>query len=309
MLQQLRDSGAGCYAGDVFVGAVSFADDLAILAPSRDGLQKLLDICDRYAASHNLQFSTHPDANKSKTKTVYFPVGRERRPAQLSLCGRLLPWVDQAAHLGHEIHKSGSPELDCNMARGRYIGTSSEVLAMFDFATPEQKLTAIQTYCCSWYGSMLWEFYSDTAEKAFRAWSTTVKIAHQLPRHTRTFIMEHYLSGSLPSVRQMILRRYVQFLQGLLSSSNPAVCHLANLAVATNLSVTGRNVIRMWEEFGRDPVTCHKREFVVEKCEMPEGGEETIELLDRLLEQRSNETDEDVLNELNQLITNVCTRR
>ena len=177
MLQELRDSGAGCYAGDVFVGAVSFADDLAILAPSRDGLQKLLDICDRYAASHNLQFSTHPDANKSKTKTVYFPVGRERRPAQLSLCGRLLPWVDQAAHLGHEIHKSGSPDVDCNMARGRYIGTSSEVLAMFDFATPEQKLTAIQTYCCSWYGSMLWEFYSDTAEKAFRAWSTTVKIA------------------------------------------------------------------------------------------------------------------------------------
>ena len=44
---------------------------------------------------------------------------------------------------------------------------------------------------------------------------------------------------------------------------------------------------------------------------MPEGGEETIELLDRLLEQRSNsnETDEDVINELNQLITNVCTRR
>ena len=104
-------------------------------------------------------------------------------------------------------------------------------------------------------------------------------------------------------------RRYVQFVQGLLSSSDPAVCHLANLAVATNLSVTGRNVIRMWEEFGRDPVTCHKREFVVEKCEMPEGGEESIELLDRLLEQRSNETDQDVINELNQLITNVCTRR
>ena len=181
-------------------------------------------------------------------------------------------------------------------SRGHYIGTSSEVLAIFDFTSPEQKLTAIQTYCCSSYGSMLWDFYSDTAEKTFRSWSTTVKIAHNLPRHTRTYIMEHYLSGSLPSVRQMILRRYVQFLQGLLSSSNPAVCHLANLAVATNLSVTGRNVSRMREEFGRDPVTCHKREFVVDKCQMPEDGEETIELLERLLEQRSNEEDEDVLN-------------
>ena len=175
---------------------------------------------------------------------------------------------------------------------------------MFDFATPEQKLTAIQTYCCSWYGSMLWEMYSDTAEKAFRSWNTTVKLAHGLPRHTRTFITEHYLSGSLPSVRQMILRRYVQFLQGLMSSTNPAVCHLANLAVTT-----GRNVSKMREEFGRDPLTCHKREFVTEKCDMPDDGQENIELLNRLLQQRSNETEEDSLNELNQLITNLCTRR
>ena len=143
---------------------------------------------------------------------------------------------------------------------------------MFDFASPEQKLTAIQTYCCSWYGSMLWDMYSDTAEQAFRSWNTTVKLAHGLPRHTRSFITEHYLSGSLPSVRQMILRRYVQFLQGLMSSTNPAVCHLANLAVITNRSVTGRNVSKIREEFGRDPLTCHKRMFVIEKCDMPDYG-------------------------------------
>ena len=87
------------------------------------------------------------------------------------------------------------------------------------------------------------------------------------------------------------------------------MCHLANLAVVTNLSVTGRNVSRMREEFGRDPVTCHKREFVVENSEMPEDGQENIELLDRLLQQRAYETDDEVLSELNQLITDVCTRR
>ena len=42
---------------------------------------------------------------------------------------------------------------------------------------------------------------------------------------------------------------------------------------------------------------------------MPDDGQENIELLNRLLQQRSNETEEDSLNELNQLITNLCTRR
>ena len=63
----------------------------------------------------------------------------------------------------------------------------------------------------------------------------------------------------------------------------------------------------MREEFGRDPLTCHKQEFTVEKRDIPNGGHENIELLDRLLEQRQNETDEELINELDQLITNVCT--
>ena len=38
LLAELRDSGCGCFM-DEFVGAAAFADDLALLSPSRDGLQ------------------------------------------------------------------------------------------------------------------------------------------------------------------------------------------------------------------------------------------------------------------------------
>ena len=77
------------------------------------------------------------------------------------------------------------------MARGAYIGTSNEILNMFSFASPEQKLVAIQTYACSWYGSNLWDLYGDTAAKSFRAWKTTIKMANSVPRQTRTFIVEN----------------------------------------------------------------------------------------------------------------------
>ena len=67
LLILLRESGIGCYVGDVFAGAGCFADDLAILAPTRDALQIMLSICESYAASHNLTFSTDPDPRKSKS--------------------------------------------------------------------------------------------------------------------------------------------------------------------------------------------------------------------------------------------------
>ena len=156
LLAELRDSGCGCFV-DEFVGAAAFADDLALLSPSRDGLQRMLDITEDYARRHNLSFSTDPSPAKSKSKAMHFHVGREPEPAPVTLCGRVLPWVERADHLGHVIHCSAKQDLDCNAARGSYIGTSNEILNMFEFGSAAQKLYAVQTYSFAWYGAMLWD--------------------------------------------------------------------------------------------------------------------------------------------------------
>ena len=41
------------------------------------GLQKMLQVCETYAKEHNLVFSTDPVPAKSKSKCLYFVVGRE----------------------------------------------------------------------------------------------------------------------------------------------------------------------------------------------------------------------------------------
>ena len=177
---------------------------------------------------------------------------------------------------------------------------------MFSFGSPGQKLTAIQTYSCSWYGSMLWNLYSESANKCYRSWNTTVRMAHQLPRQTRTYIVENYLT-ELPSVKQLIIRRYVKYIQCLLSSNNETIWNLANLAINTTRSVTGLNVTNIREEFGLDPVLVDRSEFFVEKREIPDNGMENIELLDYLLYLRNTETEEDIIAELNAVITDVCS--
>ena len=237
---------------------------------------------------------------------MFFHVGRDPNPAPVKLCGRVLPWVERADYLGHVIHHTASQDLDCNSARGAYIGTSNEILNMFSFATAAQKLTAVQTYASAWYGSMLWSLYSDAANKAFRSWNTTVKMACELPRHTRTYIIENYCCP-LPSVRQQILRRYVQYVQSLIKSDNMIICQLAHLAVNSTRSVTGRNVMEMREEFQLDPLTVNKKQFSVKKAVIPENGKENLELLDHLIFIRNSETEEEIISEVDDLIASVCS--
>ena len=194
------------------------------------------------------------------------------------------------------------------MARGAYIGTSKEILNLFSFGSPEQKLTAVQTYACSWYGSNLWNLYGEAASKSFRAWKTTTKMAHSVPRQTRTFIVENYLDCGLPSVRQLILRRYVQFVQTLTTSANPVIWMLANLAVQTVRSTTGLNIKNIFDEFGLDPLNTDKRQFVTSKEIVPADKEENIELLNYLLYIRSSESDEEIISEINDLIFDICSQ-
>ena len=48
LLKKLRDSGVGCHIGGIFFGAASFADDLALIAPCRSAMQRMIDICEAY---------------------------------------------------------------------------------------------------------------------------------------------------------------------------------------------------------------------------------------------------------------------
>jgi hypothetical protein len=63
LLIRLRSCGCGCYISPWFVGALAYADDIVLLAPSATAMRKMLNICDKYADSYNVSFN----ANKSKS--------------------------------------------------------------------------------------------------------------------------------------------------------------------------------------------------------------------------------------------------
>ena len=133
-------------------------------------------------------------------------------------------------------------------------------------------------------------------------------MAYKLPPQCHTYIVDHYLSGPLPSLRQILIKHYVQFVQKLFSGDNPVIQQVAYLAVNTVRSVTGLNVKNIHYEFKKDPLYENKHEFIVDLKEFPENGQETIDQLVNLLDIRSKEVDIEVISELDNLILTVCSQ-
>ena len=66
LLKTLRESGLGCHIGEVYFGAFGYAEDDILLAPSRQALQLMLNICQEFSKEHSMQFSTDPDPKNQK---------------------------------------------------------------------------------------------------------------------------------------------------------------------------------------------------------------------------------------------------
>ena len=181
LLVKLRNLGIGCHISGVFFGAALYADDLVLLAPSRNALQKMLDLCSEYAGEHNLVFSTDPNPDLSKTKCVYM-VGKVRGgqvqyPKPVRLSGVDLPWVTRANHLGHTLHEDCTMEEDARAKRMAFITDSTDIREMFAWAHPMQVLQAISVYSTSFYGSMLYNLYGEEANMIYRCLNTAAKLA------------------------------------------------------------------------------------------------------------------------------------
>ena len=75
---ELRKSGAGCYVEEMFVAAIMYADDLALLAPTRKSMQQLLDICQNYGLEWCLSY------NPTKTNVLVFRNSITHEPLYLN---------------------------------------------------------------------------------------------------------------------------------------------------------------------------------------------------------------------------------
>ena len=68
LISRLRVYGTGCQLGGVFMGILINADDIILLAPSVNGIQNMVNVCEQFATLFLMKSSTNNVVGKSKTK-------------------------------------------------------------------------------------------------------------------------------------------------------------------------------------------------------------------------------------------------
>ena len=89
---------------------------------------------------------------------------------------------------------------------------------------------------------MLWDLSSDATEQFFKSWNTCVKLIHEVPRSTFTYLIEGHLAANHTSLRNQILSRYSGFYRKLLQSPSKEVRVLARIVSADPRSTTCLNL-------------------------------------------------------------------
>ena len=132
LLVKLSCSPVRCYLGLYFVGALAYADDIALIAPTPSAMRKLLAICDGYASAYDTVF------NASKSKYVVVTSGRQRTlyrdigDSVFSIGGKPVEFVNAFTHLGHIIKSNLNDDDDILYRRNCFVGQVNSVLCFFN---------------------------------------------------------------------------------------------------------------------------------------------------------------------------------
>ena len=95
IIKIIQRSNLGCYIGIVSVNIFLYADDILLLAPSIDALQKMLTLCESHLANLDMAL------NAKKSVCLRFgPRFKDECCPLTTASGESLCWVDQCRYLG-----------------------------------------------------------------------------------------------------------------------------------------------------------------------------------------------------------------
>ena len=248
LFEELRHMNIGCCVGRNYVGVLGYADDLYLMSPTVDGLQEMLKVCEKYAQTHNLKFSTDKKPSKSKTKCMaYLMKPRELR--KLRLCGNELPWVPNGKHLGMRIdaEKENILTKDVIEKRALYIQRNNELLQEFAYTSCSTKAFINRTFNSHVYGSILWNLYGREAQMMFNTWSTSVRKMYRLDRRTHRYLLEPI--SEMEHLKCAVVKRFLSFTEKLVNAPKEAVRNIYNVLGSDCRSTTGANKRRISLEY------------------------------------------------------------
>jgi len=221
----------GCYIGNIYAGAVGYADDVSLIAPSYCAAKHMLRICEDYAREFDVVF------NSSKSVVVVYNGVHNVR---LTLNDVALVRYDNAMHLGHRVGND-SNKLNIKKACTNLYNSVNVMLSRFGSCYASTKFNLFCTYCTSFYGCPLWNMESKDVNKFYVAWRKCIRNVWSIPNRTHCNLLHHICS--VDPINIQLLYRFGSFYKKTLVSPNILVKLCGQLCTGYTAAASNRRML------------------------------------------------------------------
>ena len=309
LFEELKKNRSGCWIGTSFLGLLGYSDDNFLLAPSREALQAMLSICERYANGHGLKFSTDPDPKKSKTRCLAF-LKNERVVRPVVLCGNQLPWVKSCKHLGNTIVTAPGGDIrnqDIKNKRAAFIDKNNDIIQEFNFAHPKTRAEINRIENSHFYGSVLWNLASKEAVSLEKSWNVSIRMMFNLPRESHCYLIEAI--SNQDHVRTLLARRFLSFIHTIRTSKKKVLRHLLRVVEFDTQSVTGRNLRSIILQTAVQDIRKLRPDDVkVKYSDVPRNEKYRVAFINEIIDVKNNQLEVNGFNddEIEEILQHLC---
>lgn len=231
LLLRLQASKLGCHIGITFVGALAYADDIVLIAPTRFALRKLLGICSEYSKEYHVSF------NPNKSMLLYF--GEEDNQHPFEWDGKLVNIESSAVHLGHIIGNRVTVQIIEKATNDLYAKTNA-IMSLFGHCYSSIRYKLFKSYAMALYGAPLWDLSDRSLEKFLTGWRKCIRKLYKLPYRTHSNLLPLICEDKSPDTQMQ--GRFVKFITSCFNSKNSLVRRSVRIAMQGSRSNIGRNI-------------------------------------------------------------------
>ena len=231
MLQRLKMSGFGCHVGDIFMGALAYADDVVLLCPTKYGLNRMLTICDVFSEEYKLLF------NITKTHLLFY--SSQSVNVFIQWLDKRIDSEERAIHLGHIVGPNVEQNVIDEIVSSMYAKTNA-LISEFGHCDCQVKYRLFKSFIMVLYGSVLWDYSSRFFSRFLIAWRKCIRKLLRLPYRAHSALLPMVCADISPEYQ--IFYRYLKFITAAQMSENILVRTCANIVTNGSRSNSGKNL-------------------------------------------------------------------
>ena len=239
LLMRLKNAGFGCHIGHNFIGALAYADDIVLMAPTVSCISKMLKLCSEFSLDYKVIFN--PD------KSRHMICGKCDSYPNLFIDNLPIKKVNTFEHLGHVVEKNASHDSVSSCIK-RFHAETNILMAQFGNIFSDTRYKLFKTYCMPLYGCQLWDFSKPEVERFYTAWRKAIRVIWRLPYRSHCQLLP-LICDDIP-VELQLHKRFLKFFQKVITSNNELVKFCGSLAIGGSCSTTCNSLNYIATKYG-----------------------------------------------------------